>query len=52
MVFKILLWTVLGYFFMRLVFKPKELQDNSREQIQRKKKEQHNDEYVDYEEIE
>jgi len=52
MAFKILLLAVLGYFFVRLVRQPKVLKDNRREQIRQKDQRSHNDEYVDYEEIE
>lgn len=52
MVFKLILLAALGYIFMRLVYKPAELQDNRKEQIRNEKANNHNDEYVDYEEVE
>lgn len=52
MLFKILLLAALGYFFVRLVYKPAELKDNRREQIRPDHQTNQDDEYVDYEEVE
>lgn len=51
MLFKLILIGTLGYFLMRMIFKPKELQDSHRDKIQKKETPRHNEEYIDYEEI-
>lgn len=50
MFFKLILIGTLGYFLMRMVFKPQTLKENHQDKIQKKESPTHDD-YIDYEEI-